>query len=90
MPELREGEALQAYENCKRERKINLDRALKAEAALAASQERERQLRETLEQIADPSYVGNYKPDEVVAIYRKWAVNTLDSTQTHGEGPRGA
>ena len=59
--------------------------------ALAASQEKERQLTEALEQIADPSYVGNYKPDEVVAIYRKWAANTLDSTQTHGneEWPEG-
>ena len=44
-------------------------------AARAELAERERALRE----IADPSYVGNYSPEEVVSIYRKWAAAATHS-----------
>jgi hypothetical protein len=33
---------------------------------------------ETLAWIADPSYVGNYAPLDVIDIHRKWAVNALE------------
>jgi hypothetical protein len=42
--------------------------------ALEAENER---LREALERIADPTYVGNYAPPEVVEIHRKWALAAL-------------
>ena len=37
------------------------------------------QIEVVLQQIADPSFVGNYSDTEVVAIYREWARNVLEA-----------
>lgn len=54
-------------------------------AELAEANRKLAETREALTWIANPSYVGNYAPLDVIGIHRKWATNALAPKVSGGD-----